>query len=172
MRACALSPSSLQTASRSATDCAPAPPTGVTDSHTPSANESSAHPFQRRRPVMRRLPWFARTRAVPAMRRAGAPYVCGPGGATPADILAQALLRHRRAAACGLGVTRFVPPPKTRWQLPQLPPMKALHLLGNEHLEEEAMRSMIIAAGVFALAAGILAHPAAAKKSKMGCEVG
>jgi len=50
--------------------------------------------------------------------------------------------------------------------------MKALHLLGNEHLEEEAMRSMIIAAGVFALAAGILAHPAAAKKSKMGCEVG
>ena len=34
------------------------------------------------------------------------------------------------------------------------------------------MRSMIIAAGVFALAVGVLAHPAAAKKSKMGCEVG
>jgi hypothetical protein len=31
---------------------------------------------------------------------------------------------------------------------------------------------MIITAGVFALAAGVLAHPAAAKKSKMGCEVG
>jgi hypothetical protein len=39
-------------------------------------------------------------------------------------------------------------------------------------LEEEIMRSMIIAASVFALAAGMLAYPAAAKKSKMGCEVG
>ena len=34
------------------------------------------------------------------------------------------------------------------------------------------MRSMIIAAGLAALAAGVLAQPAAAKKSKMGCEVG
>ena len=34
------------------------------------------------------------------------------------------------------------------------------------------MRSMIIAAGLVALAAGLLAQPAAAKKSKMGCEVG
>ena len=34
------------------------------------------------------------------------------------------------------------------------------------------MRSMIIAAGLVAIAAGVLAHPAAAKKSKMGCEVG
>lgn len=34
------------------------------------------------------------------------------------------------------------------------------------------MRSMIIAAGVVAIAAGVLAHPAAAKKSKMGCEIG
>jgi len=34
------------------------------------------------------------------------------------------------------------------------------------------MRSMIVAIGVAALAAGVLAQPAAAKKSKMGCEVG
>ena len=34
------------------------------------------------------------------------------------------------------------------------------------------MRSMIIAAGLVAIAAGLFAHPAAAKKSKMGCEVG
>ena len=34
------------------------------------------------------------------------------------------------------------------------------------------MRSMIITAGFIALAAGVLAQPAAAKKSKMGCEVG
>jgi hypothetical protein len=34
------------------------------------------------------------------------------------------------------------------------------------------MRSMIIAAGIVAIAAGVLAHPAAAKKSKMGCEIG
>ena len=34
------------------------------------------------------------------------------------------------------------------------------------------MRSMIIAAGVVAIAASVLAHPAAAKKSKMGCEIG
>jgi len=34
------------------------------------------------------------------------------------------------------------------------------------------MRSMIITAGIIALAAGVLAQPAAAKKSKMGCEVG
>ena len=34
------------------------------------------------------------------------------------------------------------------------------------------MRSMIIAAGLVAIAAGLFAHPAAAKKSKMGCEMG
>jgi hypothetical protein len=34
------------------------------------------------------------------------------------------------------------------------------------------MRSMIIAAGLAAIAAGVLAQPAAAKKSKMGCEIG
>jgi hypothetical protein len=34
------------------------------------------------------------------------------------------------------------------------------------------MRSMIIVAGLAALVAGVLAQPAAAKKSKMGCEVG
>ena len=34
------------------------------------------------------------------------------------------------------------------------------------------MRSMIIAAGLVAIAAGLFAHPAAAKKSKMGCEIG
>ncbi len=34
------------------------------------------------------------------------------------------------------------------------------------------MRSMIIAAGLAAFAAAMLAQPAAAKKSKMGCEVG
>jgi len=31
---------------------------------------------------------------------------------------------------------------------------------------------MIIAAGLTALVAGVLAQPAAAKKSKMGCEIG
>lgn len=34
------------------------------------------------------------------------------------------------------------------------------------------MRSMIIAIGLVVLAAGAFAQPAAAKKSKMGCEVG
>jgi len=34
------------------------------------------------------------------------------------------------------------------------------------------MRSMIVAIGVAALAIGVLAQPAAAKKSKMGCEIG
>ena len=34
------------------------------------------------------------------------------------------------------------------------------------------MRSMIIVAGVLAIAAGAFAPPAAAKKSKMGCEIG
>jgi hypothetical protein len=34
------------------------------------------------------------------------------------------------------------------------------------------MRSMIIAVGLVALAAGGFVQPAAAKKSKMGCEVG
>jgi len=34
------------------------------------------------------------------------------------------------------------------------------------------MRSMIITVGLLALAAGAFAPPAAAKKSKMGCEVG
>ena len=34
------------------------------------------------------------------------------------------------------------------------------------------MRSMIIAAGLAAIAAGVLAQPAEAKKSKMGCEIG
>ena len=34
------------------------------------------------------------------------------------------------------------------------------------------MRSMIVAIGVAALAIGVLVQPAAAKKSKMGCEVG
>jgi hypothetical protein len=50
--------------------------------------------------------------------------------------------------------------------------MKALHGLGEELDEEEAMRAMIVAIGLAALAAGVLAQPAAAKKSKMGCEVG
>ena len=34
------------------------------------------------------------------------------------------------------------------------------------------MRSMIVAIGLAALAVGLLVQPAAAKKSKMGCEVG
>ena len=34
------------------------------------------------------------------------------------------------------------------------------------------MRSMIVVIGVAALAAAILVQPAAAKQSKMGCEVG
>ena len=34
------------------------------------------------------------------------------------------------------------------------------------------MRMMIVAIGLAALAAGMLPQPAAAKKSKMGCEVG
>jgi len=34
------------------------------------------------------------------------------------------------------------------------------------------MRSMIVAIGLAALAIGVLVQPAAAKKSKMGCEVG
>lgn len=34
------------------------------------------------------------------------------------------------------------------------------------------MRSMIIAIGLAALAAGAFVQPAAAKKSKMGCEIG
>ena len=34
------------------------------------------------------------------------------------------------------------------------------------------MRSMIIAAGLIVIGAGIYAQPAAAKKSKMGCEMG
>ena len=34
------------------------------------------------------------------------------------------------------------------------------------------MRSMIIAFGVAAVVAGVFAQPAAAKKSKMGCEIG
>jgi hypothetical protein len=34
------------------------------------------------------------------------------------------------------------------------------------------MRSMIIAAGLAVIAAGVFAHAAAAKKSKMGCEIG
>jgi hypothetical protein len=49
--------------------------------------------------------------------------------------------------------------------------MKALHGSGEQD-EEEAMRSMIVAIGLAALAVGVLAQPAAAKKSKMGCEVG
>jgi hypothetical protein len=50
--------------------------------------------------------------------------------------------------------------------------MKALPRQGMERGEEEVMRSMIIAAGLAAFAAAMLAQPAAAKKSKMGCEVG
>ena len=34
------------------------------------------------------------------------------------------------------------------------------------------MRALIIAVGLAALAAGVLSQPAAAKKSKMGCEIG
>jgi hypothetical protein len=34
------------------------------------------------------------------------------------------------------------------------------------------MRTMIVAIGTAALAAAILTQPAAAKKSKMGCEIG
>ena len=34
------------------------------------------------------------------------------------------------------------------------------------------MRSMMVAIGLAALAVGLLAQPAAARKSKMGCEVG
>ena len=34
------------------------------------------------------------------------------------------------------------------------------------------MRTMIVAIGAAALAVAVLAQPAAAKKSKMGCEVG
>ena len=34
------------------------------------------------------------------------------------------------------------------------------------------MRSMVVAIGLAALAVGLLVQPAAAKKSKMGCEIG
>jgi hypothetical protein len=34
------------------------------------------------------------------------------------------------------------------------------------------MRSMIVAIGLAALAIGVFVQPAAAKKSKMGCEIG
>lgn len=34
------------------------------------------------------------------------------------------------------------------------------------------MRSMVVAIGLAALAVGLFVQPAAAKKSKMGCEVG
>jgi hypothetical protein len=37
---------------------------------------------------------------------------------------------------------------------------------------EQVMRSMIVAVGLAALMAGAMVHPAHAKKSKMGCEVG
>jgi hypothetical protein len=37
---------------------------------------------------------------------------------------------------------------------------------------EEVMRSMVVAIGLVALAVGAFAQPAAAKKSKMGCEIG
>jgi hypothetical protein len=50
--------------------------------------------------------------------------------------------------------------------------MKAVHDLGEEQSEERVMRSMIIVTGLAALVAGVLAQPAAAKKSKMGCEIG
>jgi hypothetical protein len=43
---------------------------------------------------------------------------------------------------------------------------------GERAKGEELMRSMMIAIGVAALVAGAFAQPAAAKKSKMGCEVG
>jgi hypothetical protein len=44
--------------------------------------------------------------------------------------------------------------------------------LGARAKGEEVMRSMMIAIGLAALVAGALAQPAAAKKSKMGCEIG
>jgi hypothetical protein len=50
--------------------------------------------------------------------------------------------------------------------------MKTLHCQGKERSEEKVMRSMIVAVGLAALTAGVLAQPAAAKKSKMGCEIG
>ena len=50
--------------------------------------------------------------------------------------------------------------------------MKSLHSIGEARREEEIMRSMIIAAGLIVIGAGIYAQPAAAKKSKMGCEIG
>ena len=37
---------------------------------------------------------------------------------------------------------------------------------------EEVMRSMVVAIGLAALAVGSFVQPAAAKKSKMGCEIG
>jgi hypothetical protein len=43
---------------------------------------------------------------------------------------------------------------------------------GGKSKGEEVMRSMMIAIGLAALVAGALAQPAAAKKSKMGCEIG
>jgi hypothetical protein len=45
-------------------------------------------------------------------------------------------------------------------------------MLAKSDLTEDVMRSMIVAVGLAALAVGVLAQPAAAKKSKMGCEMG
>jgi hypothetical protein len=50
--------------------------------------------------------------------------------------------------------------------------MTALRFQGEDRSEEIVMRSMIAAIGVAALVAGVLAQPAAAKKSAMGCEIG
>jgi hypothetical protein len=50
--------------------------------------------------------------------------------------------------------------------------MKALQLLGECSKGVEFMRFVIVAIGAAALAAGVLAQPAMAKKSKMGCEIG
>ena len=47
---------------------------------------------------------------------------------------------------------------------------ESVAMLGKS--EEDVMRSMIVAIGLAALVAGALAQPAAAKKSKMGCEIG
>jgi hypothetical protein len=75
----------------------------------------------------------------------------------------QRLWRSGHASRQDFGMTTYLLPPMTFASAGEWPEKSAT---------EDVMRSLIVAIGLAALAAGSFAQPAAAKKSKMGCEIG
>jgi hypothetical protein len=102
-------------------------------------------------------------------------YVCASRRAAPVVFLLRANITRVERHACGLTDTHATRPRflMTTSVLPSYegcsPPVT---MRAKNGVTEEVMRSLVVAIGTAALALGLLAQPAAAKKSKMGCEVG